>query len=63
MIVLPLPSQKLWQIIASSSLKGTKVGVRYYYNHGLHKHALTHTEVTDPAGICVSQQKKPILLL
>lgn len=43
-IVLLLPSQKLWQIIASLCLKGTKVSVRCYYSEGLHKHAFTHRD-------------------
>lgn len=43
-IVLSLPSQKLWQIIASLCLKGTKACVGYYYSQGLHKHALSHTQ-------------------
>lgn len=56
--VLPLPSQKLWQIITSACLKVTKVGVRYYYNQGLRKHALIHIEITGLAGISVSRPKK-----
>lgn len=58
-ILLPLPSQKLWQIIASLCLKGTKAGVKYYYSQGLHKQALTQTqtEVTGPTGVCEPAKK------
>lgn len=52
-IVLPLLCQKLWQIIPSLCLKGTRAGVKYYYSEGLHKQTLTHTptKVTGPTGI------------
>lgn len=58
MIVLLPTSQKLWHIINSLCLKGTKGCVSYNYSQILNKRAFTQTQFIGPAGIWMSWWKK-----